>query len=164
MAEAVRRRVHELEPARSVYGVMPLDQHLDDASAENRLRTTLLSLFAASALLLACIGLYGTLSYLGRVRQREVGVRLALGALRHQIVTGFLLQGLRVTVIGSIAGLILSLSGNRLIGTMLYGVRALDPETYGGVLLLILAVATGASLIPAWRSAQAEPTQALRQQ
>jgi len=163
MAETVRRRVHELEPARSVYGFMPLLQHLDEASAENRFRTILLTMFAASALLLACIGLYGTLSYLGRLRQREVGVRLALGALPRQIVISFLLQGLRVTAIGCLAGLILSFSGDRLIGNMLYGVSALDPETYLGVLLLILLVATSASLIPAWRSARAEPTQALRQ-
>jgi len=164
MAETIRRRVHELEPARSVYGITLLLQHLDDASAENRFRTVLLTMFAASALLLACIGIYGTLSYLGRLRQREVGVRLALGALRGQIVISFLLQGLRVTIVGCVAGLILSLSGDRLIANMLYGVTALDPETYAGVLVLILVVATTASLIPAWRSARAEPTQALRQQ
>jgi putative ABC transport system permease protein len=164
MVEVIRRRVHEFEPARSVYAVMPLEQHLDDASAENRLRTILLTLFAGSALLLACIGLYGTLSYLGRLRQREVGVRLTLGALPHQIVMMFLFQGLRVTVLGCIAGLILSLSAGRLIANMLYGVSALDPQTYGIVLLLILLVATSASLIPAWRSARAEPTEVLRQQ
>ncbi len=164
MADTIRRRVHELEPARSVYEIMPLEQHLDDASAENRLRTILLTLFAGSALLLACVGLYGTLSYLGRLRQREVGVRLALGALPHQIVTMFLFQGLRVTIFGCIAGLILSLSLGRLITNMLYGISALDPETYAGVLLLILLVATSASLIPAWRSARSEPTEVLRQQ
>jgi len=164
LAEAIRRRVHELEPGRSVYAVMPLEAHLDDASAQNRLRTVLLTLFAASALLLACIGLYGTLSYLGRLRRREVGVRLALGALRRQIVAGFVLEGLGVTSMGCLAGLVLSLSGERLISNMLYGVKVLDPETYGAVLVLILLVATTALLIPAWHSAQAEPTQALRQQ
>ena len=164
LAETIRRRVHELEPARSVYGISLLLQHLDDASAENRFRTVLLTMFAASALLLACIGIYGTLSYLARLRQREVGVRLALGALRGQIVMSFLLQGLRVTIVGCVAGLLLSLSGDRLIANMLYGVTALDPETYAGVLVLILVVATIASLIPAWRSARAEPTHALRQQ
>ena len=164
MAEAIRRRVHELEPERSVYAVMPLEAHLDEASAENRLRTVFLTLFAASALLLACIGLYGTLSYLGRLRQGEVGVRLAFGALRGQIVADFLLQGLRVTAIGCLAGLVLSLSGGRLLSNMLYGVQALDPETYGAVVVLILLVASMASLIPAWQSAQVEPTQALRQQ
>jgi len=164
MAEAIRRRIHELEPARSVYGIMPLQQHLDDVSSENRLRTILLTLFAGSALLLACIGLYGTLSYLCRLRQREVGVRLTLGALRHQIVTMFLFQGLRVTVFGCIAGLILSFGASRLIANMLYGISALDPQTYVVVLLLILLVAATASLIPAWRSANSEPTEVLRQQ
>jgi putative ABC transport system permease protein len=164
MAEAIRRRIHELEPTRSVYGFMPLQQHLDDASSENRLRTILLTLFAGSALLLACIGLYGTLSYLCRLRRREVGVRLTLGALRHQIVTMFLFQGLRVTVFGCIAGLILSFTASRLMANMLYGISALDPQTYGVALLLILLVAATASLIPAWRSANSEPTEVLRQE
>ena len=127
-------------------------------------RCARLTLFAASALLLACIGLCGTLSYLGRLRQREVGVRLAFGALRRQIVVGVLLEGLRVTAIGCLAGLVLSLSGGRLLSNMLYGVQALDSETYGAVVVLILLVASMASLIPAVQSAQAEPTQALRQQ
>ena len=110
MAETIRRRIHELEPSRSVYAFSPLQQHLDDASTENRLRTTLLTLFAATAVSLACIGLYGTLSYLGRLRQREVGVRLALGALRSQIVARFLVQGLRVAIFGCLAGLALGLA------------------------------------------------------
>lgn len=164
MAETIRRRVHELEPARSVYGFSSLNQHLGDASAENNLRSTLLTLFAGSALLLACIGLYGTLSYLGRVRQRELGLRLTLGALPRQIVTMFLFQGLRVTAIGCVAGLLLSLGGNRLLADMLYGISPLDAETYVSVLILILLVATAASLIPAWRSSRAEPVQALRQE
>jgi ABC-type antimicrobial peptide transport system permease subunit len=92
LTETVRRRIHEIEPGRSVYGFTPLQQHLDDASTENRLRTTLLTLFATTAVALACVGLYGTLSYLGRLRRREVGVRLALGATRSQIVTRFLFQ------------------------------------------------------------------------
>lgn len=164
MAEAIRRRVHELEPSRSLYGVAPLQLHLDEVSFENRLRTFLLVLFAASAVFLACIGIYGTLNYLGHLRQREVGMRLALGALPHQIVTRFLLQGLRVTAIGCTAGLLLSLIATRLIDSMLYGVSTLDPATYGSVLLLILLVATAASLIPAWRASRIELVQVLREE
>ena len=130
MAETIRRRIHEIEPARSVYAFAALQEHLDDASSENRLRTMLLTVFAATAILLACIGLYGTLSYLGRLRQREVGVRLALGAMRNQIVARFLLQGLRVAVIGCAAGLALGLGLSHFIRSMLYGVSALDPATY----------------------------------
>ncbi|HKV76860.1 MAG TPA: ABC transporter permease [Candidatus Sulfotelmatobacter sp.] len=164
MAEAIRRRVHELEPSRSVYGITPLQAHLDEVSFENRLRTFLLVLFAASAVFLACIGIYGTLNYLGRLRQREVGMRLALGALPRQIVTRFVMQGLRVTGIGCTAGLVLSLIATRLIDSMLYGVSALDPATYGSVLLLILVVATAASLIPAWRASRIELVQVLREE
>ena len=134
----------------------------DDASVENRLRTTLLSLFAATALALACIGLYGTLSYLTRLRQREVGVRLALGALRRQIVGRFLAQGLRVALIGCVAGLALGLTLSHLIAGMLYGVSALDPATYAGVVALILLVAAAASLIPALRAAHTDPVKVLR--
>ena len=164
MAETIRRRIHEIEPTRSVYAFAPLQEHLDEASSENRLRTMLLTVFAATAILLACIGLYGTLSYLGRLRQREVGVRLALGAMRNQIVARFLLQGLRVAVIGCVAGLALGLGLSHFIGSMLYGVSALDPATYGGVICLILLVAACASLVPALRAAHVEPVQILREE
>lgn len=164
IAETIRRRIHELEPARSVYGISTLEQHLDESFFENRLRTILLTLFALTALLLACVGLYGTLSYLGRLRQREVGIRLAMGALRRQIVARFLLQGMRVTVAGCVAGLFLSIAAGRLISGMLYGVSSLDRETYVGVSLLILVVSAVASLVPAWRAARVEPVQILRQE
>jgi putative ABC transport system permease protein len=162
MAETIRRRIHEIDPSRSVYAFAPLQQHLDDASVENRLRTTLLTLFAATAVALACIGLYGTLSYLARLRQREVGLRLALGALRGQIVRRFLAQGLRVALIGCIAGLALGLSLSHFLAGMLYGISALDPATYAGGISLILLVAAAASLFPALRAARTDPVKVLR--
>ncbi len=163
MAETIRRRIHELEPSRSVFGISSLQEHLDDASTENRLRTTLLSLFATTAVALACIGLYGTLSYMGRMRQREVGVRLALGALPSQIVARFLFQGLRAPAIGCFAGFALGLGLSRFLEGMLYGVTALDPTTYASVICLILLVATLASLAPAVRAASVEPVKVLRE-
>ena len=162
MAETIRQRIHEIEPSRSVYGFSTLREHLDDASSENRLRTILLTLFAATAASLACIGLYGTLSYLGRLRQREVGVRLALGALRSQIIARFLLQGQRIAAIGCIAGLALGFALARFLTDMLYGVSTLDPATYAGVTALVLCVASMASLAPALRAAWIEPVQVLR--
>jgi putative ABC transport system permease protein len=164
MVEAVRHRIHELEPARSVYAVTPLQQHLDDAFADNRLRTTLLSLFALTAVSLACIGIYGTLSYLGRLRQREVGLRLALGALRGNIVVRFLLQGLRAAGVRCAAGLALAMGLSHFLASMLYGVSAVDPLTYSGVVLLILLVAAIASLAPAVRAARVEPVVVLREE
>jgi putative ABC transport system permease protein len=164
MAETIRRRVKELEPQRSVFAMMPLQQQLEDAYSENRLRTVLLGSFAMTAVLLASIGLYGTLNYLGRLRRREMGVRLALGAVRSNIVGHFLNLGLRVTVVGSIAGVLLSLGTNRLLTHMLYGVSTLDGETYLAVLSLILMVAIIASLLPAWRAAHVDPIAVLRQE
>ncbi|MGC2662405.1 MAG: ABC transporter permease [Bryobacteraceae bacterium] len=90
MAQILRRKIHEMEPGRSVYAISPLQDHLSDSFSENRLRAILLTLFAATAVSLACIGLYGTLSYFVALRRREVGLRLALGALRGQIVWQFL--------------------------------------------------------------------------
>jgi putative ABC transport system permease protein len=164
MAETIRRRIHELEPNRSVYGVSPLEERISDVSSESRLRTLLLAFFAASAVLLACIGLYGTLNYLGRMRQREVGVRLALGALRGQILMRFLIQGLRVTVAGCVFGLALSVGAAHVMAGMLFGVSPVDPATWVAVVGLILLVATLASLFPAWRAARVEPVQVLRQE
>jgi ABC-type lipoprotein release transport system permease subunit len=162
--ETIRRKIHELEPARSVYGFAPLQDHLDETSSENRLRTMLLTLFAATAISLACIGLYGTLSYLGRLRQREVGVRLALGAMRSQIVARFLVQGIRVAVVGCFAGMALGVAMTRFLAGMLYGVSPLDPGTYAGVICLILSVAALACLIPALRAARVQPVEVLREE
>jgi predicted permease len=164
MAGAVRAAVHAVSPARSVYDVMPLTQHLDDAYSENRLRTLLLSLFAITALLLVSIGIYGSVGYLVRLRRREVGLRLALGAVPSQIMVRFLIQGLRVTLLGCAAGLAISFSVSHVLAGMLFGVSNTDAATYCGVVLLILAVASLASLIPAVRAARLDPTKALREE
>ncbi len=162
MAESVRRKIHEIEPARSVYGLSPLREHLSDAYAGNRLRAILLTFFAVTAISLACLGLYGTLSYLVNMRRREVGLRLALGALRPQIVRQFLAQGLRVSLIGCLAGLALAAAGTRLLAGMLYGVSASDKTTLAGVIALVLGVSIAASLIPALRASRVDPMQVLR--
>jgi putative ABC transport system permease protein len=164
MADTIRKKIHELEPGRSVYDIVPLQAHLDDAFAENRLRTQLLTLFAVSAVSLVSLGLYGTISYLVRVRQREVGLRLALGALPRQVATRFLWQGVRVAAIGCAVGLLLGAGLGRWLMEMLYGVSPLDPATYLGALLLILMVAALASLIPAMRAARVDPTRVLREE
>ena len=164
MAETVRRKIHEIEPRRSVYDLTPLADHIADAYAENRLRTILLAFFALTAVSLACVGLYGTLSYLVSIRQREVGLRLALGALRTQIVRQFLAQGLTVALLGCEAGLALTAVFGRLLAGMLYGVSAWDAMTLGAVVGLVLAVSILASLLPAVRAARLEPMQVLREQ
>lgn len=164
MGETVRRKLHELEPRRSAYALSPLTEHISDAFAENRLRTVLLTFFALTAISLACVGLYGTLSYLVNVRQREVGLRLALGALRGQIVRQFLGQGLRVSLLGCAAGLALAAAFTRLLAGMLFGVTPTDVPTLGAVIALVLAVSAAASLLPALRAARLEPMRVLREE
>jgi putative ABC transport system permease protein len=162
MGETIRRKIREIEPARAVFDITPLEEHLSDAFAENRLRTVLLSFFAITAISLACVGLYGTLGYMVNTRRREVGLRLALGALRGQIVRRFLGQGLTVAMLAALAGLGLSLVFTRLLAGMLYGVSPTDPFTLTAVIGLTLGVTAGASLIPAIRAAWVEPMKVLR--
>ena len=162
MTETVRKQIHDVDPQRSVYNFAPLEQRFSDALAENRLRTILLSLFAATALSLACVGLYGTLSYTVNLRRREVGLRLALGALQGQIVRRFLLQGLGVSFLGCFAGGCLALAFARVLSGMLYGVSPTDGVTLSSVVLVVLAVAAVASLAPAIRAACVEPMNVLR--
>jgi predicted permease len=163
LAETLRRAIHEVEPARSVFNVSTLNEHLSDAFGENRLRTLLLSLFALTAVSLACIGLYGTLSYLVTLRRREVGLRIALGAQRRQIVRRFLLQGLRVCAIGCACGLALAAASGRLLAGMLYGISPLDARTLSGVVALLLIVGACAALVPSVRAARTDPMEVLRE-
>jgi putative ABC transport system permease protein len=163
MADVIRRKMYSLEPGRSVFDISTLEQHLSDSFDENRLRTLLLSLFALMAISLACVGLYGTLSYFVSVRRREVGLRLALGALPGEIIRRFLFHGLGVSLLGCAAGLVLAAASTRVLAGMLYGVGALDVATFAGVTLLVATVAAFASLFPALRAARLEPMQVLRE-
>jgi len=162
MAETIRRKIHEIEPSRSVFDIAPLEEHLSDSFSEDRLRMVLLGFFAATAVSLACVGLYGTLSFSVTVRQREVGLRLALGARRGQIVTQFLFQGMGACLLGCVAGCGLAAAFSRLLSGMLYGVSPTDVVTLSSVVFIMLLVAALASLVPAIRAARVEPMQVLR--
>ncbi|MGH9159885.1 MAG: ADOP family duplicated permease [Vicinamibacteraceae bacterium] len=164
LAQAVRLKIKELDPLRSVYDIAPLEERIGDAYTEDRLRTVLLVLFAVTALSLACIGLYGTLSYVVSLRRREVGLRLALGALRRDIIQQFVMQGLRVVGPACLCGLALSFAFTRALSGMLFGVSTFDPVTLAGVIGVVLAVATLAALVPATRAALVEPMVVLREE
>lgn len=164
LADTVRQTIHNIEPNRSVFDIQPLTQRLSDSFAEDRLRTTLLTLFALTAISLACLGIYATLTYFVSMRRREVGLRLALGATRQNIALHFLLQGLRVSAIGCVAGLGLAMVSVRVLSGMLYGVSRFDPLTFGGVAALVLAIGCVATFLPAARAARTDPMNVLREQ
>jgi ABC-type antimicrobial peptide transport system permease subunit len=131
---------------------------------DDRLRTAALGLFAAAALSLACLGGYGTLSYVASLRRREVGLRVALGALQGHIVRQFLAKALRVVAISCAAGLVLALALSRSISGMLYGVSPMDPVTLTGVVTIVVVVAAFAAFLPALRAARVDPMDALREE
>jgi putative ABC transport system permease protein len=164
IAADIRRTINRLEPQRSVYDVAPLDDRIGHAYAHNRLRTLVLVLFACAALSLACLGVYGTLSYIVSLRRREVGLRLALGAARSGILRQFVGQSLRVAATACACGLAFSIALTGLLSGMLYGVTRFDPTTLAAVVLVVLTVATLASLVPASRAAFVQPMRALREE
>jgi putative ABC transport system permease protein len=164
MGQTIRRAVHQIEPNRSVFDVSALADQISDAYAANRLRTVLLIFFAAAAMLLACVGLYGTISHTVNVRRREVGLRLALGAKRTRIAGQFLFQGIFVSTIGCVAGIGMAAGLMRLVSGMLFGVTTTDPATLAGVVGIVIAVCIAASLLPAVRAARSDPMEALREE
>jgi putative ABC transport system permease protein len=164
LASAIRQKLHSIEPARAVYDLAPLPTFLSDAFSEVRLRTILLTLFAATALALACIGLYGTMSYFVNTRRREVGLRMALGEEPRQIGRRFIAQGLRVTGVGVLAGLCLTGWSARFISALLYNVGAHDLVALSAAVATMLFVALLASTVPAVRAARLDPIQTLREE
>lgn len=162
LISTIRLEMKALEPLRSVYEIEALPNRIGEAFAEDRLRLFVLGLFAAAALALACVGLYGTLSYVASLRRREVGLRMALGAKRGEIAGRFLLQALRVAAAATVAGLALSLAGSRLLRDMLYGVTPADPVTLAIVAGVVMSVASASAVIPAIRAARVDPMRVLR--
>jgi ABC-type antimicrobial peptide transport system permease subunit len=127
-----------------------------------RLVATLLSGFALLAIVLAAVGLYGLMAYSTAQRAREVGIRMALGATATLVLKRFLSEGLAVAVLGLVVGLIGAASISRVLATLLFGVTALDLRTFASVPLLLLLVATLATLLPSFRAARVDPVKALR--
>jgi hypothetical protein len=162
LAQTVRVTMREREPLRSVYDISSLEERIGDAFTRNRLRTNVLTLFALTALALAGLGLYGTLSYVVNLRRREVGLRLALGAMRTTIVRQFLKQGLTVIAIGCAVGIVLALMATRMLEGMLFGVTPADPIVTAAVIAIVMAVAAVGSLIPAVRASLIDPMRVLR--
>jgi putative ABC transport system permease protein len=122
----------------------------------------LLLAFAALSLALAAVGLFGVLSYIVAQRTTEIGIRIALGAQREKVLSLVLLDGLRPALFGLVLGIVGSIAAAQLIRSMLYGIRPLDPAVFCSVIAILLLVAAGACLIPAWRASRLDPMVALR--
>ncbi|HEV2314462.1 MAG TPA: ABC transporter permease [Candidatus Acidoferrales bacterium] len=159
---AVRRAVRELDPREIVYGVETLDEVLSNSFAARRLSMILLGIFAALALVLSCVGIYGVISYVVGQRTHEIGVRVALGAQRNDVLRLILGQGVRMTLMGVGIGLLAALALTRLMSRMLFDVSATDPLTFVGVAILLCGVAVVACYIPARRAMRVDPMVALR--
>jgi ABC-type antimicrobial peptide transport system permease subunit len=159
---SVRAGLSSLDQSVPVYNVRTMDSYVSRSAAQSRFQAVLLTCFAGIALLLFAVGLYAVLSYTVSQRTVEIGVRMALGAKREDMLMMFLKQGLQLAAIGSAVGLAAALVLTRLIATMLYGVKATDPFSFLTVLLIVGTVALGASAIPAVRAMSVNPMSALK--
>lgn len=161
---ALRREVAHLDSDIAVSGVRSLDEVVGDSVAQPRLVMRVVTVFAALALLLACIGIYGVMAYSVAERTRELGVRMALGASPRDILRLVLREGLSLTGVGVGIGLVSSLALTRLLASLLFGVSATDPLTFAGAACVLAATAFAACWIPARRGMRLAPMQALRQE
>jgi putative ABC transport system permease protein len=162
LTAAVRRAVATLDPTQAIWDVKTFDERVKATFSQPRLYSFLLAIFAGLALLLASIGLYGVLAFQVTRRTREFGIRIALGAVRSQLLTLVLGRGLRLLAGGLVLGLLGALALGRVLGALLYQTSAFDPMIVGGVTLLLAAIALLACLIPARRATRVDPIVALR--
>ena len=159
---AAREAIHQIDPGIPVAKVSTLAKLTDTAMAGERFSMVLVGCFGLLAVLLAAVGVYGVISYSVAQRTREIGIRVALGAQRGHVFGSIICHGLKLSGLGILIGLALTLGMGRLLTTFLYGVTATDPLTFASVSLFLLAVATGASFPPARRAASINPVEALR--
>ncbi len=158
----VRRAVEEIDSREVIYNVQTMDEVVSNSFAARRLSMILLGVFAALALMLACVGIYGVISYLVGQRTYEIGVRMALGAEGSDVLRLVIGQGARMALIGVAIGFVAALGLTRLMANQLFGVSAHDPLTFAGVAMLLIIVAVAACYIPARRAMRVDPIIALR--
>ena len=162
LTRTVHAAVRDIDRELPVFSVRSLQEYVSTSIGPQRFYATLVGIFALVALALAAVGLYGVIAYAVSQRMHELGVRVALGATRQRLASMVVRQGLALTSAGVLVGIVAAILLTRVLQTLLFGVSALDPLTFSVVLLLLLAVATLASYVPARRAARVDPLIAMR--
>ncbi len=162
VVNALRHTATQVDQTAVIYEPQPMDDLVADSVANRRFSMLLLSVFAGLALLLSAIGIYGVVSCLVGQRAREIGIRMALGAQRRDVLWLVLGEGAAMAAIGVVAGVAAALAVTRLMANMIYGVSARDPLTFAGVAAVLLAVALAACYVPARRAMRVDPMVALK--
>jgi predicted permease len=162
IVQAVRRAVNSVDAQQPIFGIQTMEQHISGSVSDQRLAAFLLGIFAALALVLAAVGIYGVISYSVAQRTHEIGIRMALGANKKDVLKLALGHSIMLALIGIGIGTVAALALTRLMTSLLYGVRPADPATYVLVSLALLGVALAASYIPARRAMKVDPVEALR--
>jgi len=162
LAAAARGAIREVDPDQPLYDVRSMREVVERTLTGQWLNAVLIGAFAAMALLLAGIGLYGVVSYLTEQRRREFGLRMAVGATGSDILTMVLKQGFRKVAAGLALGLAISFVVTRFLAAMLHGVPALDPATFALASAVLVVVMLAATLVPARRASRLDPTLAIR--
>jgi predicted permease len=159
---SIRSSLRQINSQLVMYHPLTMDEVVSGSLAGRRFSVTVLGIFAALALILACVGIYGVISHLASQRTHEIGIRMALGAGRLEVLRMVVGEGAKMALLGVLIGLVAAYGLTRLIAAMLFGVSAHDPLTFAGVAVLLTLVALVASYIPAWRAAKVDPMSALR--
>jgi ABC-type antimicrobial peptide transport system permease subunit len=162
MRRAIEREVHAVDAMMPVAREQTMEQIVGDSLARQDFNMVLLTVFAVAALLLAAIGIYGLMAYTVQQRTREIGIRMALGAGRQDMLKLVIVQGMKMALGGLVLGLGLSYALTGLLKSMLFGIKANDPLTFGAGAALLALVAIAATFLPAHRASSVEPTEALR--
>jgi putative ABC transport system permease protein len=162
LVSAVRNELQQMDAEQPMASISTMDELLAGTLSRSRFTMLVLGVFAALALILACVGIYGVIAYSVTQRTQEFGIRMALGANRSDVFRLVLSQGTRLTLLGIGLGIVAALVVTRLMATLLYGVSATDPLTFTAVALLLAVVALAACYIPARRATRVDPIVALR--
>jgi putative ABC transport system permease protein len=161
---AIRTLVHGIDPSQPITGVRTMEENVSRSMSEPRFRTVLLTIFAGIALVLAAVGIFGVMAYSVSQRTRELGLRMALGASREDVLLLVLKQGLKLTLVGIGIGLAGTFFLTKYVASMLFNVPPYDPLTLLGVVLALMAISLCACYLPARRATLVDPIEALREQ